>query len=78
MQTGCPVTYTYTDESVRALLAGFAVRDTRKAHIFTWDLDAYKRYEYVKAVEWAKVSDAELATLERELGWHLLVRAVPD
>jgi len=76
-QTGCPVTYTYTDESVRALLAGFHVLDVRKAHIFTWDVDAYRRYEYVKAPEWANVTETELALLERELGWHLLVRAVP-
>jgi SAM-dependent methyltransferase len=76
-QTGCPVTYTYTDESVRALLAGLDVLDVRKAHIFTWDVDAYRRYEYVKASEWANVTEAELAVLERELGWHLLVRAVP-
>jgi ubiquinone/menaquinone biosynthesis C-methylase UbiE len=74
-QTGCPVTYTYTEESVRELLAGFTVRDVAKAHIFTWDLDAYRRYEYRKAPEWAGVSDAELAALERELGWHLLVKA---
>jgi SAM-dependent methyltransferase len=74
-QTGCPVTYTYTDETVRSLLAGFDVREVRKAHIFTWDLDAYKRYEYRKAAEWAQVSDEELLALERELGWHLLVKA---
>jgi len=74
-QTGCPVTYTYTDDSVRELLAGFTVTNVRKAHIFTWDIDAYRRYEYKKALEWATVSDAELAILERELGWHLLVRA---
>jgi len=76
-QTGCPVTYTYTDESIRTLLAGFDVIDVRKAHIFTWDVDAYRRYEYVKASEWANVNEAALAALERELGWHLLVRAVP-
>ncbi len=76
-QTGCPVTYTYTDETVRTLLEGFRVLDVRKAHIFTWDIEAYKRYEYQKAPEWASVSDAELARLERELGWHLLVHAVP-
>jgi SAM-dependent methyltransferase len=74
-QTGCPVTYAYTDETVRELLSGFTVRDVRKAHIFTWDVDAYRRYEYVKASEWARVGDRELAELERELGWHLLVRA---
>ena len=76
-QTGCPVTYSYNDESVRTLLSGFDVQRIAKAHIFTWDLDAYRRYEYVKAPEWANVSDTELADLERELGWHLLVRAVP-
>lgn len=77
-QTGCPVTYTYTDETVRRLLDGFDVREVRKAHIFTWEVDAYKRYEYRKAPEWADVSDPELASLERELGWHLLVKATPS
>ena len=74
-QTGCPVTYTYSADSIKELLAGFDIREARKAHIFTWDLEAYKRYEYRKAPEWAKVSDAELAAFEQELGWHLLVRA---
>ncbi len=74
-QTGCPITYSYSDESVRELLAGFRVFDVHKAHIFTWDVDAYRSYEYRKAPEWAGVSDAELAALEKELGWHLLVRA---
>jgi 2-polyprenyl-3-methyl-5-hydroxy-6-metoxy-1,4-benzoquinol methylase len=74
-QTGCPVTYTYTDRTVRELLAGFRVLEASKAHIFTWDVDSYRRYEYRKAAEWAQVSEAELEELERELGWHLLVRA---
>jgi hypothetical protein len=74
-QTGCPVTYTYTDDTLRELLAGFQVLDASKAHIFTWDVDAYRNYEYRKADEWANVSAAELAALEKELGWHLLVRA---
>jgi len=74
-QTGFPVTYTYTQETVGGLLEGFRILDVQKAHIFTWDVEAYKRYEYRKAAEWANVSDAELARLERELGWHLLVSA---
>jgi SAM-dependent methyltransferase len=77
-QTGSPVTYTYTHETARTLLEGFRILDMRKAHIFTWDIDAYTQYEYRKAPEWAGVDDEELARLERELGWHLLVRAVPD
>jgi ubiquinone/menaquinone biosynthesis C-methylase UbiE len=74
-QSGCPVTYTYTQDEARRLLAGFEILEMRKAHIFTWDVDAYRRYEYRKDAAWGKVSDERLAELEKELGWHLLVRA---
>lgn len=74
-QTGCPVTYTYTFNEARALLAGFEILEMRKSHIFTWDVTAYKKYEYVKDPAWAGVSDGQLAELEKELGWHLLIRA---
>jgi SAM-dependent methyltransferase len=74
-QTGCPITYSYSDDTVRELLAGFRLHEVRKSHIFTWDVAAYRNYEYRKADEWARVSDAQLAELEKELGWHLLVRA---
>jgi SAM-dependent methyltransferase len=74
-QTGCPVTYTYTFNEARSLLSGFDILEMRKAHIFTWDVAAYKNYEYVKDAAWAGVSDEQLAELERELGWHLLIRA---
>jgi SAM-dependent methyltransferase len=77
-QTGCPVTYTYTADSITALLKDFRITDISRAHIFTWDVAAYRRYEYKKDPAWAKVSDEELARLEKELGWHMLVRAVPS
>jgi SAM-dependent methyltransferase len=73
--TGCPVTYTYTPASVRKLLDGYRVLEVSKAHIFTWDIDAYRRYEYKKDAIWANVSDQDLADLESELGWHMLVTA---
>ena len=69
------MTYTYTPRSVTELLDGYQVLDIAKAHIFTWDVEAYRRYEYKKDPAWAGVSDEELAELERELGWHMLVRA---
>jgi 2-polyprenyl-3-methyl-5-hydroxy-6-metoxy-1,4-benzoquinol methylase len=75
-QSGCPVTYTYSADSVSALLKGFRILDISKAHIFTWDIPAYRRFEYKKDPAWAHVSDDELASLEKELGWHMLVRAV--
>ena len=75
-QSGCPVTYTYTPDSIRKLLKHFRVLDISKAHIFTWDVGAYRQHEYKKDPAWAHVSDEELASLEKELGWHTLVRAV--
>jgi len=75
-QTGCPVTYSYTYDSVRTLLQGYRVLDASKSHIFTWDIPAYRRYEYKKDAAWANVSDEELASLEKEIGWHMLVKAV--
>jgi ubiquinone/menaquinone biosynthesis C-methylase UbiE len=74
-QTGCPVTYTYSFNDVRSLLRGFRILEIRKAHIFTWDVEAYGRYEYKKDPAWASVNDHEMAELETELGWHTLVRA---
>jgi len=74
-QTGCPVAYTYTYDEARELLKGFEILEMRKAHIFTWDVDAYKRYEYKKDAAWAGVTDEQLENLEKELGWHLLIRA---
>lgn len=73
-QTGCPVTYSYTLTSVRELLSDFEIVDLRKAHIFTWDVEAYKNHTFKKDPAWARVNDDELAELEQELGWHLLVK----
>ncbi len=77
-QTGCPVTYTYTPESVKELLAGFSIERVEKRHIFTWDIEEYKRYNYVKDSAWVDIDDKALEEMEKELGWHLLVRAKLD
>lgn len=74
-QSGCPVTYSYTFDEARRLLSGFDIIDMHKAHIFTWDVPTYKKYEYKKDPAWAGVSDEQLASLEKELGWHLLITA---
>ncbi len=74
-QTGCPVTYSYTFNDLRSLLRGFKILDMYKAHIFTWEIEAYKRYEYKKDPAWANVDDRQLSEIEKELGWHTLVRA---
>jgi ubiquinone/menaquinone biosynthesis C-methylase UbiE len=74
-ESGCPVTYTYSLREVQELLFGFDILELRKEHIFTWDIEAYKKYEYKKDAAWESVSDKQLKELEQELGWHTLIRA---
>ncbi len=74
-QQGCPVTFTYTFDEIRDLLKGFDIVKIEKDHIFVWDIEKYKQYEYFKSKEWEGVSDEELKKFEKELGWHTMVVA---
>jgi 2-polyprenyl-3-methyl-5-hydroxy-6-metoxy-1,4-benzoquinol methylase len=74
---GCPVTYTYSRREARTLVeqAGFAVEQIRVEHIFPYQVEAYKQYEYRRAFPWAIVPDPAFRALERSMGWHLLIDA---
>ncbi len=76
-QRDCPVTWTYTKAQARALVegAGFKVDRIQAAHIFPYQIEAYKRYEYVKVFPWNVLPKAWLQRLERLAGWHLLIDA---
>ncbi len=74
-QTGCPVTYSYTFESLKRLFSGFEVLDVSKAHIFPWKIEKYIAHEYEKEECFKNISDVFFKELESELGWHMLVRA---
>jgi len=76
-QTGCPVTWTYTKAQARTLVegAGFKVERIQVAHIFPYQIEAYKRYEYVKAFPWNMMPKHLFQRLERLVGWHLLIDA---
>jgi hypothetical protein len=79
-QTGCPVTYTYTPHSARALLArhGFRVDELFVDHIFPYRVDDYVQYRYVKSLPFRWLPPAVMRGLERRLGWHLCVTARLD
>jgi len=74
---GSPVTYTYTLSEAKLLLeeAGFEIEKMEKAHIFPYEISAYKQDRYVRESIWEGVSEHRFRDLERELGWHLLVSA---
>lgn len=76
-QTGCPVTYTYTRNSVERLLneSGFRVEDVFVDHIFPYRVADYVKYRYIKAWPFSWLPAPAMRALEHRLGWHLCVTA---
>lgn len=76
-QTGCPVTYTYTRETVRRLVgSAFKIQSISREHIFPYRVADYVNYRYVKAFPWNVTPGPVTRWLEHQLGWHLCVKAV--
>ena len=74
-QTGCPITYSYSRQTVRGLLKGFTVQRTMVDHIFPYRIPEYKRYEYKTVWYFAMLPQSVFRWLETRLGWHLCVEA---
>jgi SAM-dependent methyltransferase len=76
-QTGCPVTHTYTPNSIRTLLAPyFTVQQVEVAHIFPYQIEPYIHHQYVREWYWRMVPAPIFDWLQHHFGWHLLVTAV--
>ena len=74
-QYGCPIANTYTKQDVVELLDGYEVLSIEQDHIFPYQIESYKRGEYIKQ-PWFDVMPTEMfETLEKKLGWHLLITA---
>jgi ubiquinone/menaquinone biosynthesis C-methylase UbiE len=74
-QTGCPIANTYSAADVRNLLKGFEVTSIEKEHIFSYQIESYKRYEYKKAFPWNILPYFVFRWFEKRLGWHMLITA---
>lgn len=76
-QSGCPVTYSYTENEMRVLLndLGYNVLSVETDHIFKYDVSHYVKYEYVIAEPWNHMDANSFRKLEKSFGWHLLVKA---
>jgi len=74
-QTGCPVTYSYTKESIQYLLQGMVVQKMMINHIFPYSIPGYTRHEYKKVWYFDILPDSAFRALERYLGWHLCAEA---
>lgn len=76
-QSGCPVTYTYTQEDIREALEmiGFKDVETSVDHIFPYVVEEYKQYKYRMEDFWAGMTEEAFDKFQKRYGWHLLIRA---
>jgi len=74
-QYGCPIANTYTRNEVVELMEGYDVLSIEQDHIFPYQVEPYKRGEYVKQPWFAEMPDDMFRVLEKNLGWHLLITA---
>lgn len=74
-QTGCPITYTYTRQSIQELLSGFEIVSTQVDHIFPYKIEDYVRYRYALVWYFRYLPRPWFRWLEQRFGWHLCVTA---
>jgi SAM-dependent methyltransferase len=75
-QTGCPVTYSYTKNTVKDLIGeGFDIKENYAEHIFPYRIKDYVNYQYVKEWYWQMLPENVFRLMEKTFGWHLCVTA---
>jgi SAM-dependent methyltransferase len=74
-QYGCPIAKTYTKQDVVELLEGYEVLSIEQDHIFPYQIEPYKKGEYIKQPWFESMPDKVFRILEKNLGWHLLIIA---
>ena len=74
-ETGCPVAYSYTTNTVKDLLKGFDIIDIHIDHIFPYSIPEYRNYKYKKVWYFRYLPHALFRWMERHWGWHLCVTA---
>lgn len=75
-QTGCPITYSYTKESVKDLIGeGFEAQDIFVDHVFPYRIPEYVQYKYLKEWYFRYLPERVFRKLEKLFGWHLCVTA---
>ena len=79
-QFGCPIANVYSKEEIDTLLSqsNFKVDLIQQDHIFPYQIDEYKKYNYVLEPWFAAMPLDLREALERQLGWHLLITASPN
>ena len=76
-QAGCPIANAYTSDEALSLLetTGWNPVEISRTHIFPYKVESYLSYEYQKEAWFEAMPPEVFSALERELGWHWLIRA---
>ena len=75
-QYGCPIAYTYTEDEIYTLFEDyFDIINIDKDHIFPYQIEPYKKGEYIKQPWFETMPDSIFKVLEKKIGWHLLITA---
>jgi 2-polyprenyl-3-methyl-5-hydroxy-6-metoxy-1,4-benzoquinol methylase len=76
-QTGCPVTYVYSAAEMSRMVAahGFRVRSFAIDHIFSYRIEDYVHYRYVREWYLRWMPQSLFRWFERRFGWHLMITA---
>jgi hypothetical protein len=76
-QYGCPIANSYSRRELKTILGkiGFEIKCISKDHIFPYDVEKYKNYEYEKTPWFREMPKEIFHVLEKNFGWHLLVDA---
>ena len=77
-QTGCPVTYTFTFDEIKELLSGFKIEEMYKTHIFPYEIEPYKKHQYIIDDCFKNMNKLDFEQMEKDLGWHTLIRAIKE
>lgn len=76
-ETGCPVTFYYSEKDIRKTLSDYDVFEVSKDHIFPYVIEKYIKYEYQYVWYFRWMPKFLFRLVERGFGWHTLVKARP-
>ena len=75
-QAGCPIADTFTHQELTAILgSGYRVLDIHQDHIFSFQIESYRAGEFQQQPWFQAMPPEMFQTLERNLGWHLMLTA---
>ena len=75
-QAGCPYAQAFSKEEIHELMHnGWTIERLRQDHCFMYNVEEYKKGNYVLEPWFEAMTDAHRQAVREYLGWHLLVKA---